>query len=87
MANNDEQRWMQRFENLEKANKNLTAACALNQYSELELAGLIKSFEMAFELAWKTLKDLLFYEGYELAARSNPESVRNRDSRRQRALA
>lgn len=66
MANNDENRWMQRLENLEKANRQLTAACRLKKYSELELAGLIKSYEMTFELAWKTLKDLLFYEGYEV---------------------
>ena len=64
MANNEEARWLQRFENLEKAYAQLEAACALPTYSNLELAGLVQTFQFTFELAWKTLKDLLFYEGY-----------------------
>ena len=68
MANNDERRWMQRFENLERANLQLTRACDLEELSELELTGLIKSFEITFELAWKTLKDLLYYEGFEVGS-------------------
>ena len=65
MANNDEIRWRQRFENLERAWKRLEAASAMNAYTELELAGLVQTFEFTFELAWNTLRDLLFYEGYE----------------------
>ncbi len=64
MANNEEQRWLQRFENLEKAYAQLAAACAVKSYSNLELAGLVQTFQFTFELSWKTLKDLLFYEGY-----------------------
>ncbi|WP_133406258.1 HI0074 family nucleotidyltransferase substrate-binding subunit [Parashewanella tropica] len=37
-----------------------------------ELTGVIKTFEMTFELTWKTLKDLLEYEGY---TESSPRSV------------
>ena len=66
MANNDEIRWRQRLENLESAWKRLEAACEKSAYTELELAGLVQTFEFTFELAWKTLKDLLFYEGYEV---------------------
>ncbi len=35
-----------------------------DSYSELELAGLIQMFEFTFELAWKTMKDLLTHEGF-----------------------
>ncbi|MBI5526704.1 MAG: nucleotidyltransferase substrate binding protein [Deltaproteobacteria bacterium] len=65
MSNADEIRWQQRFINFEKAMAKLEAACAVDEYSDLERAGLVKTFEFSFELAWKTLKDLLFYEGYE----------------------
>jgi len=73
MANNDEIRWRQRFENLERAWRRLEHACDKTAYTELELAGLVQTFEFTFELAWNTLKDLLFYEGYE--ARSPRDSI------------
>lgn len=72
MSNTDEIRWQQRLVNFEKAMVSLTRACSLEEYSELERAGLVQMFEVAFELAWKTLKDLLFYEGYDA---SSPRSV------------
>ncbi|WED22042.1 nucleotidyltransferase substrate binding protein [Vibrio sp. JC009] len=61
-------RWKQRFENLQKAHKRLVKACSQESYSELELAGLIQTFEFSFELTWKTLKDLVEYEGYDAAS-------------------
>jgi nucleotidyltransferase substrate binding protein (TIGR01987 family) len=72
MSNADEIRFKQRLQNLEKAMNTLSSACKEDHFSELERAGLIKVFEVAFELAWKTLKDLLFYEGYE---ENSPRSV------------
>ena len=74
MSNADEIRWQQRHNNLRNAIARLKDACELDDYSELELAGLIQTFEFSFELAWKTLKDLLFYEGYEV--NSPRESIR-----------
>jgi nucleotidyltransferase substrate binding protein (TIGR01987 family) len=65
MSNADEIRFKQRLQNFEKAMSSLSKACEEKELSELERAGLIKVFEVAFELAWKTLKDLLFYEGYD----------------------
>ena len=61
-----EDRWKQRFQNFEKAYQKLESAVQLEEYSELESAGLIQTFEFTFELAWKTLKDVLEYEGYEV---------------------
>ncbi len=63
--NSDGIRWQQRLENFEAATARLVAACAQGEYSDLEQAGLVQTFEFSFELASKTLKDLLFFEGYD----------------------
>ncbi|AOY75870.1 nucleotidyltransferase substrate binding protein [Clostridium formicaceticum] len=55
-----EVRWRQRFENFDKAYKQLNAAILdFENLSVLEKEGLIQRFEYTFELAWKTLKDYL----------------------------
>ena len=66
MSNTDEIRWRQRLENFGKALAQLAAACEKADYSDLERAGLVQMFELSFELAWKVLKDLLFYEGHDV---------------------
>lgn len=66
MSNTDGIRWRQRLENFGRAVAQLDAACEKDSYTELERAGLVQMFEFGFELAWKTLKDLLFYEGYDV---------------------
>jgi nucleotidyltransferase substrate binding protein (TIGR01987 family) len=65
-------RWKQRFEHFTSALSELRTALEKTEYSALERAGLIQLFEVSFELAWKTLKDLLFYEGYDV---NSPRSV------------
>ena len=59
-------RWEQRFENYVLSLNELKSALEKNEYTKLERAGLIQLFEVSFELAWKTLKDILFYEGYDV---------------------
>lgn len=68
MSNADEIRWHQRFDNFQKAFLLLKDALEekpINEYSKLEQEGIIQRFEYTFELAWKTIKDKLFYEGYD----------------------
>ncbi|OOE93445.1 nucleotidyltransferase [Salinivibrio sp. AR647] len=66
------ERWQLRLQNLIKAQRRLENACGQESYNELELAGLVQTFEFTFELMWKTLKDLLNYEGFDVAS---PRSV------------
>ena len=68
MSNSDERRWQQRLDTFESALAQLTSACDRERCDYLELAGLIKTFEFSFELSWKVLKDLLFYDGHDVKA-------------------
>jgi nucleotidyltransferase substrate binding protein (TIGR01987 family) len=55
-------RWIQRFNNFNKAFSQLAEAVELSQtreLSKLEKQGLIQAFEYTHELAWNTLKDFL----------------------------
>ncbi|MDB5038006.1 MAG: nucleotidyltransferase substrate binding protein family [Bacteriovoracaceae bacterium] len=64
-TNKTDIRWQQRLQNLEKAYSDFSDACGLKKYSKLERSGLIQTFEFTFELAWKTLQDLLLSRGYQ----------------------
>ncbi len=66
MSNSNEQRWQQRLDNFGTALAQLKNACERERYDDLERAGLIKTFEFCFELSWNVLKDLLFYEGFDV---------------------
>ena len=69
-------RWMQRFENYDRALKLLREPFAgdVTALSALERGGTIQRFEVALELAWKTLKDYLEHEGREVSA-ATPRAV------------
>jgi len=58
-------RWKQRLQNFKRANMLLQSSLTVNEPSQLERAGIIQFYEMAFELSWKTLKDYLLDLGYE----------------------
>jgi len=59
-------RWKQRFSQFEKAYALLRSAIAIESPSIVERAGLIQFFEMAFELAWKLLKDYQEAQGFQI---------------------
>jgi len=68
-------RWMQRFSNYKKAIEKLRDAISKNdeeEISDLEKEGLIQRFEYTFELAWKTLQDILYHKGYQDIKGPNP---------------
>ena len=63
---NNEKRWKQRFENFEKSFHVLQRrinALENNPEDEGYQMALIQSFEIIFELSWKTLKDYLENQG------------------------
>lgn len=60
-------RWEQRFSNFNKALHKLSQAvtqAGIEKLSELEIEGLIQRFEYTYELAWKTLQDLIKQHGF-----------------------
>lgn len=72
---NKDIRWEQRFSNFRKALAKLGEVAAhrtIEELSELETEGLIQRFEYTYELAWKTLQDLLRDKGYLDIAGPNP---------------
>ena len=60
---NKDIRWHQRFNHYEKALRQLQKFIAVEELNELEEQGLIQAFEYTHELAWKTIKDFLNYQG------------------------
>jgi nucleotidyltransferase substrate binding protein (TIGR01987 family) len=63
MAEPQDIRWQQRFQNYSKAVRQLTKFVAKGELNELEQQGLIQSFEYTFELAWNTIKDFFEAQG------------------------
>ncbi|MBI9034238.1 MAG: nucleotidyltransferase substrate binding protein [Bacteroidales bacterium] len=61
-------RWVQRFDNYQKALNQLKKAVEISSQrdlNDLEQQGVVQAFEYTHELAWKTLKDFLEYKGNE----------------------
>ena len=56
-------RWRQRFQNLDRAFGQLQRGLAIKAPSDIEIQGIIQSFEFTFELSWKTIKDYLESQG------------------------
>jgi nucleotidyltransferase substrate binding protein (TIGR01987 family) len=68
-------RWQQRFSNYKKALLKLKEIACDREFatlSEIEKEGMVQRFEYTFELAWKTLQDLLLNKGYQDITGPNP---------------
>ncbi|MCX7885513.1 MAG: nucleotidyltransferase substrate binding protein [Caloramator sp.] len=63
---NNDVRWKQRFSNYKKAVTQLTEFIEKGELNKFEVQGLIQCFEYTFELAWKTMKDYLEMEGFDV---------------------
>jgi len=66
MENENDIRWIQRFNNYCKALERLSDAVELSQerpLTDLEKQGLIQAFEFTHELAWNVMKDFAAYQG------------------------
>jgi nucleotidyltransferase substrate binding protein (TIGR01987 family) len=57
-------RWKQRFVNFRSSVADLREALGTEEPNKLERLGIIRIFELCYELAWKTLKDYLREIGY-----------------------
>ena len=64
-------RWKQRLSNYKKAAGQLTEFIEKGELNKFEIQGLIQCFEYTFELAWKTMKDYLEEEGFEIKSPRN----------------
>lgn len=56
-------RWIQRFNNYRKAVLQLGKFIEKEELNELEVQGLIQSFEYNYELSWNTVKDYFEHQG------------------------
>ena len=69
MADNNDVRWLQRYDSFRKALDRLESVTLSGRHpsdlSELEKSGLVQWFEFTYELAWKVMQDLLEFKGYE----------------------
>lgn len=59
-------RWRQRFANFEQSYKLLNKYINQPIRTELERAGIIQFYEIAFELSWKLMKDYLEAQGLDV---------------------
>lgn len=56
-------RWIQRFNNFEKALSQLTKFIEKGNLNDMEKQGLIQAFEYTYELAWNSIKDYFESQG------------------------
>lgn len=59
-------RWKQRLNNFRKAISQLKEFIEKPELNKFEKQGLIQCFEYTFELAWKTMKDYLEDQGFDI---------------------
>ena len=67
---------MKKYENFCRAYNNLKETENINPpYDTVTLTGLVGLFEIAFEQAWKMIKEILEYHGYDESNTGSPRIV------------
>lgn len=67
---------MKKYENFCKALNNLkNSESILLPYDIVTLTGLVGLFEITFEQAWKMIKEILEYHGYDQSATRSPGTI------------
>jgi len=67
-------RWKYRFKNYDKAFHKLSMIVEKKTLNEIEQMALIQAFEFTLELGWKTMRDYLLENGFEV--RSPKDAIR-----------
>ncbi|HRT67390.1 MAG TPA: HI0074 family nucleotidyltransferase substrate-binding subunit [Bacteroidota bacterium] len=67
-------RWKYRFKNFDKAFHKLSMIVEKKTLNEIEQMALIQAFEFTLELGWKTMRDYLLENGFEV--RSPKDAIR-----------
>ena len=66
----------EKFENFKKSLKHLKNTYNYQEpYNDVTLVGIIGIYEMCFELAWKSMKEILEYHGYMRKKIGSPREV------------
>lgn len=65
MALNRQEKWKNSLLNLAKVVSNLDVSLSSPITEQRDLSGIIKDFELAYELSWKVLRTLLTIKGHE----------------------
>jgi nucleotidyltransferase substrate binding protein (TIGR01987 family) len=73
---NQDIRWIQRFENYQKALLQLHRFAQSEDLNELEKQGLIKAFEYTYELAWNVMKDYFLYVQANVSIMGSRDAIR-----------
>jgi nucleotidyltransferase substrate binding protein (TIGR01987 family) len=71
MSARPDPRYQQKLENFTKALRALEQSIALPITRPRDLSGIIKDFEIAYELSWKSLKLFLEKQGHETGSAKN----------------
>lgn len=67
---------MKKYDNFCRAYKNLADSIHMEPpYDTVTLTGLVALFEIAFEQAWKMIKEVLEYHGYEQSGIGSPRMI------------
>lgn len=70
-------RFKQRRTDLQKVITLLNDALNIHQPDKIQEAGIIQLFEMSFELSWKTMKDYLEFNGFDVKSPRNTIKTAN----------